>query len=68
MSAYIIPILLIALFVYTLIKGGKSYDIFVEGVKKAFPLVLSIFPYLVAVFIMTFLFDKSGLSSAIIDL
>jgi len=68
MSAYIIPILLIALFVYTLIKGGKSYDIFVEGVKKAFPLVLSIFPYLVAVFIMTFLFEKSGLSSAIIDL
>lgn len=68
MSAYVIPLLVITVILSVAVKGGKVYDTFVKGAKKAFPLVLSIFPYLAAIFIMTELFEKSGLSKAIIDL
>ncbi len=68
MSAYIIPCLVIIVILSVALKKGKVYDTFVKGAKKAFPLVLSIFPYLAVIFIMTELFEKSGLSGAIIDL
>lgn len=68
MSVYIIPVILIVVILISSLKGNKTYDSFCRGVKKAFPLVLSIFPYLSAVFIMTEIFEKSGLSKAIIDL
>lgn len=68
MSVYIIPVILIVLFTISFIKGRKTYDDFVNGTKAAFDLVLSIFPYVTAVFIMTELFEASGLNSAIIDL
>ncbi len=68
MSVYILPVFILAAFLICLIKRKRPYEAFVEGVKKAFPLVLSLFPYLTAVFIMTELFEKSGLNIAIIDL
>ena len=58
----IIPILLIALLVYAIIKKVKVYDTFTQGVKGAMPLSLSIFPYLVSIFVLLELFSLSGLS------
>lgn len=68
MSVYVLPVILIVVFLAATIKTKKPYDGFVKGAEKAFSLVLSIFPYLAATFIVTELFEKSGLSSAIIDL
>ena len=68
MSAYIVPAVIVAAIVYALIKKIKVYDCFVDGIKKTVPLVLGIFPYLTAVFIMCEVFEKSGLNDRLIDL
>lgn len=68
MSVYIIPIILIIIFVFSFIKNKSVYDDFIKGVKEALPLISSIFPYLTATFIMTELFEASGLNTLIIDL
>lgn len=68
MSAYLIIALVVAIIVYALVKRVKVYDSFVDGAKKAVPLVVDVFPYLTAVFLMCELFSKSGLNKALIDL
>ena len=60
--ALVIPLIFLALFVYALIKKVKLYDSFTEGVKEAIPLVVSLFPYLAAILILSELFELSGLS------
>lgn len=65
--ALIIPILFLGAFAYAAVKRVNVYDSFVSGVKKAPPLLLSVFPYMVCIFIMTELFEKSGLSDLIIN-
>ncbi|MBP5308476.1 MAG: spore maturation protein [Clostridia bacterium] len=62
-SAYAIPVLFLALFVYARFKRVKLYDSFTDGVKGAIPLAFSLFPYLAAIFAMTELFGASGLSA-----
>ena len=68
MSAYVIPILIVALILYALKKRVKVYDAFIDGAKKAVPLIVSVFPYIAAVFMMCKVFEESGLNSALIDL
>lgn len=68
MTAYVIPIILLIVFILSFFKSKHVYDDFVKGVKQALPLVSSIFPYLAATFIMTEVFEASGLSTVIIDL
>ena len=60
---YVLPIVLILIFVYALIKKVPAYDHFIKGAKEAFSLVLSIFPYLVAIFIFVELLKVSGVSA-----
>lgn len=62
MSAYIIPFLIICLVVYSTFKKNNTYFSFVYGAKTSFDLVLTSFPYLVAIFIVVELFSASGLS------
>ncbi len=64
MSVYLIPILFIFIFIYALIKKVKPYTAFTEGAKSAIPFAISVFPYLVAIFVLTELFEASGLSDA----
>ena len=61
--ALVVPLLFFSLFVYALFKRVKLYDAFTEGAKEACPLVLSLFPYLAAVLILSELFERSGLSA-----
>ena len=63
--ALIIPLLFIALFLYALIKRVKLYDAFTNGVKGAVPLVLSLFPYLAAILMLSELLEQSGVSAYI---
>ena len=62
MTALLIPLLFLAVFVYALFKKVKLYDSFLDGVKEALPLVLSLFPYLAVVLMLSELFTRSGLS------
>lgn len=61
--AYFIPIFFIVILIYSLIKKVKPYDAFTNGAKSAIPFAISIFPYLVSIFVMTELFEASGLSA-----
>lgn len=67
-AAMLIPLLFVVAFVYAGIKKVKVFDSFVGGVKKAPVLILSVFPYTACVFIMTALFEESGLFSRVVSL
>lgn len=61
--AILVPLIFLASFSYALIKKVRLYDSFTEGMKGAFPLIVSIFPYIAAVVMLTKLLDVSGLSA-----
>ena len=65
MSAYFIPVIFIAIFLYSILKKVKLYDAFTEGAKSAIPFAINIFPYLASIFVLTELFETSGLSDLI---
>ena len=67
MSSFIIPIFLILILVLCAIKRVKVYDIFVKGASEGVPLVISLLPYIVAVLLMSELFEVSGLSKIFIN-
>lgn len=62
MSDYIVPVLIICLIAYSVIKRKNTYNSFVVGSKSAFDLVLTSFPYIVAIFIAVEVFNESGLA------
>ena len=68
MSKYFIPVLFFCLFIYSFIKKVKPYDAFTAGAKSAIPFAVSVFPYLVSIFVLTELFEVSGISSTIATL
>ena len=63
MSKYFIPVLFLIIFLFSLIKKVKPYDAFTTGAKAALPFAASIFPYLVSIFVLTELFEFSGIST-----
>lgn len=68
MSKYFIPILFLTIFIVALIKKVNPYDAFTLGAKSAIPFAVSIFPYLVTIFVLTELFEVSGISNAVSSL
>ncbi|MBO5926576.1 MAG: spore maturation protein [Clostridia bacterium] len=58
---YVIPFIIILLIVFSTIKRKNVYEIFVNGAKEAIPLIISIFPYIIAIYLMVELFKCSGL-------
>lgn len=68
MSVYILPILILFLFVYSFYKKVNVYKSFVDGAKGAFELCLDIFPYIVAILGAVALFRVSGISGFLIKL
>ncbi len=64
---YIVPVLLLVLLVYSLFKKTDVYSSFLKGGKKAISLIVSIFPCIVAIFLMLELFSKSGLENIFIN-
>lgn len=65
MSNYLLPILILATFVYAKIKKVNVYNSFINGAKQSMGLVVSIFPYLVTIMIMVQFIKISGLASVI---
>lgn len=62
MSIYIIPIFIIFVLLYAGLKKMNTYNIFVNGAKGAVDLVISIFPYIVAIMIAVALLRVSGIT------
>lgn len=62
-SELIVPLLIIFLLAYGLKKRVNTYDCFVKGANQSIDLVVSIFPYLVAIFVAVELMKASGLTA-----
>lgn len=60
-----IPILIVFVLVYALIKGVDAYSGFVTGAKGSLPLMASLMPYIIAMFVAVELFRLSGLSEVL---
>ncbi|MBR2341298.1 MAG: spore maturation protein [Clostridia bacterium] len=61
--ACLIPCIFILSFIYATRKKVNVYEAFTGGAKDAIPLVVTIFPYIATVLILTELFSASGLES-----
>lgn len=57
---YIIPLFLLFTIAYGYAKGVSVYDSFVTGAKDGIEIILAIFPYILAIFIMVKTFEASG--------
>lgn len=68
MSAYILPIIFIAIFCYAKLKKVPTYDTFVKGAKQAIPLTIDIFPYIATIMIAVALLRESGLTTALAEI
>ena len=58
-----IPMLIAFVLIYALIKGVDAYSGFVKGAKGSLPLMATLLPYIIAMFIAVELFRNSGLSA-----
>lgn len=63
MSAFILPIIFILLFIYCAFKKVNTYDHFVKGAKGAISLVIDIFPFISAILIAVALLRVSGITT-----
>lgn len=66
--SYFIPVLFLFIFIYSTFKKVKPYDAFTEGAKSAIPYAVSVFPYLVSIFVLTELFEISGISAFVTNI
>ena len=62
MANYIIPVFIILVLFFSLIKKINAYDCFTSGARQAVDLCINTFPYLVAIFAVVELLSVSGLS------
>lgn len=67
-SSFMLPLCLVAVLFYALIKRVDVYDAFAKGIKSSLELIYSIFPYLCTILIMTEIMDKSGVNELIAQL
>lgn len=63
MTNYIIPVFIILVLAYSLIKKINAYECFVSGARSAVDLCINTFAYLVAIFSVVELLAISGISS-----
>jgi len=59
-SNLIIPLLVLIVIVYALKKKVPIYDVFIDGAKESFDMILKLFPCLLAMIIGVNIFLKSG--------
>lgn len=64
--SYTIPILVVFLLIYCIVKKQNIYDLFIKGISETLPLIFSLFPYLCAILVMNELMKASGLLDILI--
>ena len=57
----IVPLIFVISFAFAAFKKVPLFDSFADGVKGAIPLIVSIFPYIASVAMLSQLLDESGL-------
>ncbi len=67
MSAYIIPILFLAVLLISFIRRREPYGGFINGARGAVDLTINVFPYLLAVMVAVEAFRASGASAYLAD-
>ncbi len=65
--AILIPLIFLSTFLYAFLKKVPIYDSFTNGVKKALPLISSLFPYIAAVMMLSQVFEASGLKNSCVE-
>jgi len=66
-ALFVLPVLIVGLPLYGLIKGVKVYEEFVEGAKEGFRVAVLIIPYLVAILFAIGMFRASGALEFLVD-
>jgi len=66
MSAYVMPIIILAILVYAWVKRVNAYDSFCKGAKAGFNLVIDIMPYICAIMLLVALMRYSGVGEYVI--
>ncbi len=64
----IIPLLVLFIIIYGIIKKVNVYDTFVDGAKEGVEMGLSLFPYILGMILATNILLKSGLLDAMLEL
>ena len=59
-STWAIPVLLVGIPLFGMIKGIKVYDVFIEGAKEGFQVAVRIMPFLVGILVAIGMFRASG--------
>ena len=59
-SLWAIPVLLVGIPLYGLIRKVKVYDVFIEGAKEGFEVAVRIIPFLVGILVAIGMFRGSG--------
>jgi spore maturation protein B len=67
-SNLVIPLMVLGIVLYGIKKKVNVYDVFVEGAKESFEMVISLFPCLLAMILGINLFLKSDVLSMIFNL
>ncbi len=67
-SLLVLPVLIVAVPLYGLIRRVPVYESFVTGAKEGFGIAVTIIPYLVAILFAIAMFRASGAMEALIDL
>jgi spore maturation protein B len=57
---YVIPLFIFLTIVYGFARGVSVYDSFVSGAKDGIGIIIGIFPYVLAIFLMVKTFQASG--------
>lgn len=68
MADILLPTLIACVLMYALFKKVDAYSSFVKGAKESIPLIVSLLPYIIAMFIAIELFRSSGLSGVLCKL
>ncbi len=67
MADILLPTLIACVLMYALIKKVDAYASFVKGASESVPLIVSLLPYIIAMFIAIELFRASGLSAVLCE-
>ncbi len=66
-SSSLIPIIILLIVTYGIIKKVKVYEVFVEGAKEGLKICKNIFPYLLCMLLAIKVFRESGILEYIIN-
>ncbi|MDD2518543.1 MAG: spore maturation protein [Bacilli bacterium] len=67
-SELMIPLLVLFIVIYAIIKKINVYDAFVEGSTESFQMILTIFPCILAMIFAINIFLESGLLTGVLEL